>query len=163
MARVLDSGVIDVQSLSIVSKVIQLPLVAQKKKFTPPTIEECLLQAAKIGLSDHEAQKFYYYYDAKGWMVGRTPMVQWRSAMAGWRLRADERTAARKVESPVARRIGLQQHHRRLTEKLATLKLKGQYQDDRTDEWRAQMKETKRDLAFVEAELDKLLKAERGV
>lgn len=60
------------------------------KRFQPPTPEELELQAAKIGLPPREAQKFFLYYESKGWMVGKHPMKQWKSALAGWKLRWEE-------------------------------------------------------------------------
>jgi len=60
------------------------------KKFSPPTPQELELQAAKIGLPQREAQKFFNYYESKGWMVGKSPMKIWRSALANWKLKWEE-------------------------------------------------------------------------
>lgn len=59
-------------------------------RFTEPTVEELKLQAAKIGLPEREAEKFFCYYASKGWMVGKTKMKQWRIALTGWKLRWEE-------------------------------------------------------------------------
>jgi len=59
-------------------------------RFTVPTTDELKLQAEKIGLPEREAQKFFLFYDSKGWKVGKTKMKQWRSAIAGWKLRWEE-------------------------------------------------------------------------
>lgn len=59
-------------------------------KFTPPTDSELQLQAAKIGLPDREAQKFFCYYTSNGWRVGKNKMKQWRNALAGWKIRWEE-------------------------------------------------------------------------
>jgi len=48
------------------------------------------MQAAKIGLPQREAQKFFNYYESKGWMVGKNRMQIWRSAMANWKLKWEE-------------------------------------------------------------------------
>jgi hypothetical protein len=61
------------------------------KRFSPPDPEELELQAAKIGLPQIEAQKFFCYYESKGWLVGRSPMKNWKSAMAHWKLTWQER------------------------------------------------------------------------
>jgi len=68
-----------------------VPMPTPPKRFVPPTVEECQLQAAKIGLSPVEAEKFHCYYEANGWKVGRVPMQVWRAAMSGWKLRWQER------------------------------------------------------------------------
>jgi hypothetical protein len=60
-----------------------------------PTIEELKLQGAKIGLPDRECEKFMAFYESKGWKVGKSPMKNWRSALAGWRLRWQEGASAR--------------------------------------------------------------------
>ena len=57
---------------------------------TTPTIEEVQLHASKTGLPPTEAEKFFYYYGANGWKVGKTPMVNWHMAMAGWRVRWEQ-------------------------------------------------------------------------
>jgi hypothetical protein len=31
-----------------------------------------------------EADKFWRFYDSKGWKVGRNPMVNWKSAAGNW-------------------------------------------------------------------------------
>lgn len=56
----------------------------------PPTLEEVKLQAAKIGVTENEAERFFNYYTSNGWMVGRTKMKQWRSALANWKIRGQE-------------------------------------------------------------------------
>jgi len=60
------------------------------ERFTPPHPEELRFHAVKIGLPEREADKFFHYYESKGWMVGKTKMKQWRSALAGWKLRWEE-------------------------------------------------------------------------
>lgn len=52
----------------------------------PPSLEEVQLAAAKIGLPDHEAQKFFYYYESNGWRVGKNKMVSFVSALSHWKL-----------------------------------------------------------------------------
>jgi hypothetical protein len=57
-----------------------------QKRFQKPTIEEVKLQATEVGLSEHEAEKFYAYYESNGWHVGRNPMKKWHAAMTNWKL-----------------------------------------------------------------------------
>lgn len=56
-----------------------------------PTLEEVRLLAAKTGLPEHEADKFFNHYCAIGWKIGKVPMVSWTHALAGWKLRWQER------------------------------------------------------------------------
>lgn len=55
--------------------------------FRPPTMEEVKLGAAKLALSDVEAEKFWHHYESKGWVVGKAKMKSWPSALAGWKTR----------------------------------------------------------------------------
>lgn len=83
----------------------------------PPTLDEVRLEAAKIGLPEVQAEQFYFYFDAKGWMMGKnSPMKKWRSALQTWRLkwqehqrvdpRAKRHWAEREIER-LAREAGL--------------------------------------------------------
>lgn len=57
-----------------------------RSRFEPPSIESVKLQAAKIGLSEPQAESFFNYYESNGWRVGRNPMRSWTAAMAKWKL-----------------------------------------------------------------------------
>ena len=59
-------------------------------RFKPPSSDELSLQAAKIGLPEREAQKFFNYFDSKGWKVGKTTMQRWKSALNNWKLNWEE-------------------------------------------------------------------------
>ncbi len=65
-----------------------------------PTLEECVAHAAKIGLPLSEGKKFFHHYESVGWMVGRNPMVGFKSAMSGWMLRWEERTGKCEDQPP---------------------------------------------------------------
>ena len=71
-----------------------------RRGFVSPTIEETKLHAAKLGLPDSEADKFFAYYEANGWKTGGNPMKNWHAAMSGWKLRWEER---RSKESKTSR------------------------------------------------------------
>lgn len=54
--------------------------------FQPPTLDEVKARCAEKGYTlDPEA--FMSYYNANGWKVGRTKMVSWIDALAGWESR----------------------------------------------------------------------------
>lgn len=96
-----------VQSLNQTSSITELPLVqslntnkqcnkqrnkqeeAKSKKFIPPSIEEVLEYITEKGYPYRsEAEKFFYYYDSKGWIVGKSKMKNWKSSASGWMSRA---------------------------------------------------------------------------
>ncbi|MBR4823625.1 MAG: hypothetical protein IKZ86_02395 [Spirochaetaceae bacterium] len=54
-----------------------------KKRFVAPTLEEirefCFEKNININVD-----KFFYYYESKGWKVGVTPMKDWKAAVRNW-------------------------------------------------------------------------------
>jgi hypothetical protein len=75
------------------SGTVSEPEASAKAKKEPPTIEEVKLAAAKIGLSDHEAEKFHAFYESNGWKVGKNAMKSMIGSLAGWKLRNQEKKA----------------------------------------------------------------------
>ena len=57
--------------------------IEPQKRFTKPTIEEvqAYCQERNKGV---DAQKWYDYYSANGWKVGKNPMKDWRAAIRTW-------------------------------------------------------------------------------
>lgn len=78
-----DSGIIE----SIGTKV-------PRTRFVKPTLEQLREQAEKKGIEQIEAEKFLDYYEANGWKINRTPMVNWVAAFANWARRTQERSTA---------------------------------------------------------------------
>jgi hypothetical protein len=90
-------------------------------RFTPPTAEDLSLQAAKIGLPEIEAQKFFCYYASNGWRVGKNKMKQWRIALTGWKLRWEERRGVAAV-SPTTQAILHQKELDEVTVKMQSIR-----------------------------------------
>lgn len=64
-----------------------------RRKFTKPTVEEvrryCMERRNTV-----DAQSFVDFYDSKGWLVGKTPMKDWKAAVRTWeRSRTTPQTA----------------------------------------------------------------------
>lgn len=61
------------------------PSVAEdtRPNFVPPTLEEveAYCQERKNNISP---QRFIDYYEARGWMLGNTPMESWKAAIRSW-------------------------------------------------------------------------------
>jgi hypothetical protein len=55
---------------------------------------EAVIYGQEIGLPTEEAKKFFDYYTSKGWLVGRTPMKDYRAAMRNWK-RNSQQTGSR--------------------------------------------------------------------
>lgn len=62
----------------------------ERQKFIRPGPDEVRLAAEKIGLSGMEAERFFSYYEANGWRVGKNPMKNWQHALIGWKMRSNE-------------------------------------------------------------------------
>lgn len=52
-------------------------------RFTPPTIEEVSAYCRERG-NNIDPEAFVAYYTSKGWMVGRSKMKDWKSAVITW-------------------------------------------------------------------------------
>jgi hypothetical protein len=77
----------DQSSVSIDKQVTIEPLT-NNKAFSPPTKDEVFeYMKEKVPLHDarREADKFFYYYESVGWLVGgKTKMKNWKSSASGW-------------------------------------------------------------------------------
>ncbi len=98
------------------------------RKFKKPSMEELQLQAAKIGLAPLEAEKFYCFYESKGWVVGRSPMKSWVMAMTGWKLRWQEKQSMNM--HPVAQKILAEKELVRVEQRIR--EIKGSYESHQT-------------------------------
>lgn len=56
---------------------------AKPKKFQKPTIEQIRTYCKEAG-KDIDAEAFFDFYEAKGWVVGRAPMKDWKAAVRNW-------------------------------------------------------------------------------
>ncbi len=56
---------------------------ANRKRFTPPTREEVQEYCRERG-NNVDVERFVDFYTAKGWMVGKNPMKDWKAAVRTW-------------------------------------------------------------------------------
>jgi hypothetical protein len=59
----------------------------KRKAFNPPSVEEVAAYAAEKGYRPFDAEHFVDFYEAKGWMVGKNKMKDWKAAVRnakGW-------------------------------------------------------------------------------
>ena len=52
-------------------------------KFIPPTIQE-VSDYCKERNNGIDAERFWHYYNSKGWKIGKEPMKKWQSAVITW-------------------------------------------------------------------------------
>lgn len=63
--------------------------ISRAKRFTPPTLDDVSAYIRERG-SNVDAQRFLDFYTAKGWMVGKNPMKDWKAAVRTWENRDSE-------------------------------------------------------------------------
>ena len=59
------------------------PVREPAKKFQKPTIEQIKAYCLEAG-KNIDAEAFFDFYEAKGWVVGRAPMKDWKAAVRNW-------------------------------------------------------------------------------
>ena len=55
-----------------------------KKRFSPPSMDEVIKLFIEKGSSKIEAEKFFYFYESKNLMVGKVKMKSWTASVSGW-------------------------------------------------------------------------------
>lgn len=76
---------------------IQNQELAKPKKFQKPTIEQIKAYCLEVG-KNIDAEAFFDFYEAKGWVVGRAPMKDWKAAVRNW-AKNESQFLRRKVNS----------------------------------------------------------------
>ena len=71
-----------------------------RKRFKKPTPEEVTQYAAEKYNWKMDGEKFWAYYESKGWMVGSSKMKNWQAAVLTWYKSAQSRDAVRKAVLP---------------------------------------------------------------
>lgn len=64
---------------------------SKKKSFTKPTLQD-IQDYCKERNSNVDADKFFNYYEANGWKVGKNSMKDWRAAVRTWENNNKEKT-----------------------------------------------------------------------
>lgn len=72
-------NVVDLATKYIAALRTRLP--KKVTRFQPPTLNEWITRAKEIGYPVLDAEQAYHSYDAKGWMVGKSRMKKWQSAI----------------------------------------------------------------------------------
>lgn len=61
----------------------------KRRRFVKPTVDEVHAYCAEKGY-DIDAEHFVSFYDSKGWVIGKSPMKDWKAAVRTWvRLRKE--------------------------------------------------------------------------
>lgn len=66
--------------------------IGKSSKFVKPTADEVASYCQEKGY-DIDAERFVLYYEARGWLIGKQKMKNWRAAVATWQRNKVEREA----------------------------------------------------------------------
>ena len=81
----------------------------RKKKFSPPKLNEVEEYFYLKGLRGDqiiiEAEKFYNFYEANGWKVGKNKMQKWKAAGTGWLSRMKEFNSSKQLSKEQQRQV----------------------------------------------------------
>lgn len=82
-----------------IGEVIEEPVKpATRSRFVKPTLEEiqayCLERGNKV-----DPERFFDYYESKGWLVGKSKMKDWKAAVRNWERSESSRQPSGKADS----------------------------------------------------------------
>jgi hypothetical protein len=66
------------------------------KGFIKPTIQEIEIYMQEKGM-ENLAERFYYFYEAKGWVVGKNKIKDWKSCVMTWKKNSANNTTTPQV------------------------------------------------------------------
>lgn len=66
-------------------------LTKTSKHFVPPTLDEVALELRKqkVRMPVQQAERFFNFYESKGWMIGKNKMKSWKAAIKTWNFEKD--------------------------------------------------------------------------
>lgn len=73
--------------------------IKPQKRFAKPTLEDVQAYCLERG-KGVDAQKWYDYYSANGWKVGKNPMKDWKAAVRTWERSGDNGRSRRTDFTP---------------------------------------------------------------
>lgn len=99
---------------------------ATTTKFLKPSPLEVSEYARSIGFN-LDGQKFCDYYEAKGWVIGKSPMKSWQAAVRTWKTNTAQNTPGehRKIDSKPSVKESWDKSVREIVEKLEESALAG--------------------------------------
>ena len=64
-----------------------------RSRFQKPSIEE-VTAFCRERMNSIDPEEFFAFYESKGWMVGKSPMKDWKAAVITWEKSEKKRTTA---------------------------------------------------------------------
>ena len=73
-------------------------------RFAPPSVDEVQEYIREKGYSV-DAEEFYAHYESNGWIVGKTPMKNWKAAVVTWQKRHEKDKPKPAAQAPNYKRF----------------------------------------------------------
>lgn len=70
----------------------------KEKRFAPPTPEDVREYCREMGYTHVDADRFVDFYSAKGWVVGKNHMKDWKAATRNWERSQRQESTAKGTE-----------------------------------------------------------------
>lgn len=67
-------------------------------RFTPPTADEVKAYMLEQGMDDL-SQKWVAFYEAKGWLIGKNKMKDWKAAVRTWKTNSTSQTIVKQIKA----------------------------------------------------------------
>lgn len=67
-------------------------------RFTPPTADEVKAYMLEQGMDDL-SQKWLAFYEAKGWLIGKNKMKDWKAAVRTWKTNSTPQTTVKQIKA----------------------------------------------------------------
>lgn len=67
-------------------------------RFTPPTADEVKAYMLEQGMDDL-SQKWVAFYEAKGWLIGKNKMKDWKAAVRTWKTNSTSQTTVKQIKA----------------------------------------------------------------
>jgi len=74
------------------------PPAPKDKKFKKPSVEEIQQYSDEIN-ANIDGERFFCFYESKGWKVGRNSMKDWKMSLRGWKSRNKENLKQRSSQN----------------------------------------------------------------
>lgn len=87
------------------------------KRFVKPTVEDIRSYCTERG-NAVDAQRFYDFYESKGWLIGKNPMKDWKAAVRTWEQRNDRTEYAPRGQTTQPPQESVYEQNRRIKEEL---------------------------------------------
>lgn len=80
------------------SVIIKENIKEKPLRFTPPTADEVKAYMLEQGMDDL-SQKWLAFYEAKGWLIGKNKMKDWKAAVRTWKTTSTSQTTVKQIKA----------------------------------------------------------------